>query len=156
MRTRKLIKIIITLLLTVGTMVMIFLFSNQNADESTQISSTFTFALFNIEDAAEFELVETIIRKIAHFSEYFVLGFFLMLHIDAVRDFMGKSLRFGLMVLSALIAFGYAGSDEIHQMFVDGRAAMFTDVLIDTAGAMLGIFVAVKCIKRHLKEVKSE
>ena len=47
------------------------------------------------------------------------------------------------MFISALFCFVYALSDEFHQMFVDGRGASFTDCLIDTGGAMLGILAAL-------------
>ena len=35
-----------------------------------------------------------------------------------------------------------ARSDEFHQLFVPGRGAQVKDVLIDTAGAIVGIFVS--------------
>ena len=47
------------------------------------------------------------------------------------------------MFISALFCFVYALSDEFHQMFVDGRGASFTDCLIDTSGALLGIIAAL-------------
>jgi len=47
------------------------------------------------------------------------------------------------MFLTALFSFGYALTDEFHQMFVDGRGASFTDCLIDTGGALLGILAAL-------------
>ena len=37
----------------------------------------------------------------------------------------------------------YAISDEIHQLFIDGRTARFTDVLIDAAGALGGILLVL-------------
>ena len=35
----------------------------------------------------------------------------------------------------------YAATDEIHQLFVPNREGKFADVIIDTAGALLGIFL---------------
>ena len=40
------------------------------------------------------------------------------------------------------IAALYAATDELHQYFVPGRACMFTDVCIDSFGALLGILFA--------------
>ena len=39
------------------------------------------------------------------------------------------------------IVFGtlYGVSDEVHQLFVPGRGAMVKDVLIDSAGAIVGV-----------------
>ena len=33
----------------------------------------------------------------------------------------------------------YAASDELHQLFVDGRGAQVKDVLIDSAGSIVGV-----------------
>lgn len=47
---------------------------------------------------------------------------------------------------AALVAWGcaalYAATDEFHQLFVPGRAGLFTDVLIDATGAAIGLLVA--------------
>ena len=40
------------------------------------------------------------------------------------------------------IAALYAATDEIHQYFVPGWACMFTDVCIDSVGALLGVLFA--------------
>jgi VanZ family protein len=47
------------------------------------------------------------------------------------------------VVLSAL----YAGSDEIHQLFVPGRTSRLEDVLIDTLAALAGVAVLFAAIK---------
>ena len=39
--------------------------------------------------------------------------------------------------------FLYACSDEIHQYFVPGRACMFRDILLDTAGGTVGILITM-------------
>jgi len=43
--------------------------------------------------------------------------------------------------LAGLICVGYAISDEIHQIFVPGRGPQIKDVLIDSGGAAVGIFI---------------
>ena len=40
----------------------------------------------------------------------------------------------------------YAATDEVHQLFVPGRAALFTDVMIDATGAALGLLLAATII----------
>jgi VanZ family protein len=40
-----------------------------------------------------------------------------------------------LILISILICFLYALSDEIHQSFVPGRACRILDVVIDTSGS---------------------
>jgi len=41
-----------------------------------------------------------------------------------------------------LVAVAYAVSDEFHQAFVPGRGSAVSDVVIDSAGAALGLLVA--------------
>jgi VanZ family protein len=56
-----------------------------------------------------------------------------------------------------------AGFDEYHQTFVDGRTGAVKDVIIDTAGGIVGIlfygtyyYVYRRGYKRGLKENKEE
>lgn len=66
------------------------------------------------------------LRKLAHMAEYGVLAVLL------VRATGRTWLAFGLAVL-------YAGSDEWHQTFVEGRRGSPVDVLVDAAGATIGL-----------------
>jgi VanZ family protein len=71
---------------------------------------------------------DTVLRKGAHMTEYAILGLLLL------RAIGGE--------LPALaLGFGYAITDEIHQHFVRGRHASPVDVIIDTAGVAIGIFL---------------
>lgn len=45
------------------------------------------------------------------------------------------------IVFALPICILYAASDEIHQIFVPGRAAQVKDVFIDSAGASVGILM---------------
>ena len=69
---------------------------------------------------------DLILRKLAHFCEYAVLGALL------VRALTGAA-----PALAAGVA--YAITDEVHQHFVRGRHASPYDVLIDGAGVALGL-----------------
>ena len=46
-------------------------------------------------------------------------------------------------LFAAVFSCIYASSDEIHQLFVPGRAGQVRDVLIDTSGAVAGILLAI-------------
>ncbi len=81
-----------------------------------------------------------LIRKVAHVSEYAVLAWLaqrLFLAFDAAAISPRRIVR------SALLAWGfcvvYAISDEWHQTFVPTRVGTPWDVLIDAAGAALGL-----------------
>lgn len=77
---------------------------------------------------------QNIARKAAHFTIYAVLG---ALCSGALRQ---HNLPPRAQIsLALVVAFLYAVSDEIHQMFVSGRGPLATDVLIDVGGAAVGI-----------------
>lgn len=135
-------------------MTVIFLFSAQNADNSSQTSSLpaeILARLFNpdFEQCSEayknmlLDRCQFIVRKLAHFSVYTVLG---MLTYNAFRGYEKLSLRLNLL-FSALLCLLYAISDEFHQSFVPGRSCQLRDVLIDFSGAVFGIALAVLFIK---------
>jgi VanZ family protein len=69
---------------------------------------------------------DTILRKCAHAAEYAVLAALLLRAI-------------GNVPAAFLLAVAYAASDEFHQTFVRGRHGSPYDVLIDAAGAAIGL-----------------
>lgn len=139
-------KKIVLWILVISWSVMIFCFSSQNADMSDKTSIGLTAniikmadRIFDIRGLETDEDVEEIasfingyIRKVAHFSIYCVLG---ILTISLANCYFNskKSLLYALFY--CLI---YAISDEIHQLFVPGRAWMIMDVVIDFSGSILG------------------
>ncbi len=127
---------------------VIFYLSSQPATESAQLSGGLKNILLSILmhvmpgiESIEIDNLEFFIRKNAHFMAYFILG---VLTLSAlVSSAVRKPAR-----LALLICLLYAVSDEIHQLFVAGRSGQFRDVLIDSAGAVLGVLLAVTVIKR--------
>ena len=71
---------------------------------------------------------DLILRKCAHLAEYAILGALLT---RATRA----------PALAVLVAGLYAVTDEVHQMFVEGRVGAPLDVAIDTVGALVGVLV---------------
>ena len=85
----------------------------------------------------EEQLIEKLnkpLRKCMHASVYFVLGILIFNCLKTFKISGGKT-----VIIPIGIAFLYACTDEFHQLFVDGRTSQFTDVLIDTFGAILGV-----------------
>jgi VanZ family protein len=80
---------------------------------------------------------DTILRKLAHTTEYAVLGALL------VRAVQRPGPAFALGVL-------YAASDEIHQSFVRGRHGSPIDVAIDSVGLAVGILLWLRAGARRL------
>jgi VanZ family protein len=90
--------------------------------------------------ARQIDLLNTIIRKLAHVTEYFIFGILLF------RAFRGGSAEpqalrwaFSSFVVLALLA----ASDEFHQSFSAERTASIVDVTIDSFGGFLAQCVSV-------------
>ncbi len=146
-------------------MILIFFFSAQNGNTSSETSGGFAeflakicypdFASFS--DSKKLSVLSNcqfIVRKAAHFSVYAALGFFCMLPLLPY-----KNLSFAKrLAASILISAVYALSDEFHQYFVPERSCRITDVLIDTCGALTGAFcfsILVYFIKKIKFQKKS-
>ena len=78
-------------------------------------------------------------RKGAHVVEYLILALLALCFLSSYRE-RGRMRRFLYGIVSCF-CIAYAFSDEIHQFFVFGREARFTDVLIDFIGASIGMMV---------------
>lgn len=128
-------------------MALIFSFSNQKDVESSNVSDSFIdrtvvkiYKIFNenITKEKENEIIEKYtypIRKLAHYTLYFILG---ILSFLVVKDY---SINKKLIIYSLLICFLYACSDEFHQLFIIGRSARVLDVIIDTFGSFCSISI---------------
>ena len=46
-----------------------------------------------------------------------------------------------LYLISIILCIIYATSDEIHQLFVPGRACQLRDILIDSIGSITGVYL---------------
>lgn len=129
-------------------MVLIFSFSNQKADDSAKLSdgviektigNIYKMTHKNVEDKKLDEIKEEythITRKTAHFTIYTILGLLVGLLLKEY-NIGNKVILYGI-----LICMCYAISDEIHQIFVSGRSGEIRDVLIDTCGSTIGIFLS--------------
>jgi VanZ family protein len=71
-----------------------------------------------------------VIRKTAHFVEYFILSLLILRAIRAGR----RDTRLRWALAAIIIVAGYASLDEFHQSFVPGRTPAVSDVLLDTTG----------------------
>ena len=85
---------------------------------------------------------EHVIRKLAHFVEYAVLG----LELSALF-FLNRGRSHVSICLSAVCAFLISAADETIQLFAQ-RAAMIKDVLLDCFGAFSGIMLLWLLTKR--------
>lgn len=151
-RNMKIKRIIYTTLLVIW-MIVIFLFSNQDGNNSESTSDKVASNVINVYETVtnqeitkekKFNLIEDtrlLVRKSAHFIIYFILGVLAYLTLTSYQ--IDKPILF-----SILFCFIYACSDEVHQMFLDGRSAQFIDVLIDTSGASIGCLL-IKIFRKY-------
>lgn len=83
------------------------------------------------------------VRKAAHFSEYALLGVFALNAIVQGKRLRGSvEIRWALAIDALAFCALFAGGDEFHQLFVDGRSGQLRDVLIDSCGAAVGVLIA--------------
>ncbi|GFZ34412.1 teicoplanin resistance protein VanZ [Clostridium zeae] len=116
-------------------MIIIFAYSSKNGTESDKQSALviYVFNALGIDlNGMLGDLATFIVRKSAHFTEYLIL---FLLAYNVFRNYLNKK---SAIVFGILLTFGYACTDEIHQLFVPGRTGKFRDVLIDTSGAIFG------------------
>ena len=135
------------LLLLVLQMTLIFTMSSFGSDSSNAQSNQIIHVLHqvfpNLSNDHSFFGVSNlvfIVRKAAHFTEYAILGllFFLVYRAYFVKLSDVKFSDAKLLLFALCSSFLYACTDELHQLFVSGRSGQFTDVLIDTLGALFG------------------
>jgi len=123
----------INIFLVIIWMLIIFLFSSFNATESSDQSGVIVKFIANLFNINNIELLSLIIRKLAHFTEYLILG---LLVINMMKDY-----HYSYLIISIIICIIYAISDEMHQLFVPGRSCQLTDILIDSLGSIMGIYL---------------
>lgn len=83
-------------------------------------------------------MAEHTIRKMAHFLEFTMEGFLLMLCLRVYTSHFVRHMSWPL-----LIGMGTALMDETIQLFIPNRTSLVTDVWIDMMGVVAGLLVAL-------------
>ena len=157
-------KRIIYIALTLIWMIVIFIMSSMNTNESNGKSQeTIKKSVQKTSEISddigitnskptEKQLNETVnnlnfpLRKCAHATEYAVLA---ILIICTLSTFWDKNRYTAKNIIIAIgICFVYSLTDEYHQSFVFGRTSQFSDCLIDTLGSAI-----ICCIYALIKKV---
>lgn len=84
------------------------------------------------------KIINAPLRKAAHATVYFVLAIILLV---LSRVVFGSEKYLLSCAIAILLCFIFAMTDEYHQTFVDGRTGQFSDVLVDTVGACVGMLL---------------
>jgi len=110
-----------------------------NAGNTSRIIGPLVLWLFPNTTPETLATIHLIVRKLAHFSEYAILG------VLAARAFRASPRWF---LISAVLVVVYALLDEYHQSFVPSRTASVFDSFIDMAGGISAlIFISRKRTK---------
>ena len=136
----------INLTLLILWMIFIFIMSSFNSNDSSSQSGFIVSILNYIFKIDNLELLSFIIRKLAHITEYLILG---ILMINCLKDYRIKN----LFIVSILLCILYSCTDEIHQLFVSGRCGSVIDVMIDSFGIILSISI-YKLIKNKVYRIE--
>ena len=145
---------------------LIFCLSAQNADDSSELSGGVIYffcrlivsGFTTLGEAAREAMISSLqfwTRKTAHFCVYMVLGALTLQIYLAAKKPQRRPAKYaaawGLCVF-------YSVTDEIHQIFVPGRAGQLRDVCIDSAGAAAGLLASalVILLVRRIKAMKSK
>ena len=138
-------KKIISFIVLILWMIVIFSFSSADANKSTGTSDKLITTMIEIKDKItnnetpnnEKEIIvknsSFYIRKIAHITEYLILGF-LMFNLLKQYSVTNIYYAIGLSIL-------YSCTDEFHQLFISGRSGSIRDVLIDSIGILIGTYL---------------
>lgn len=147
--------------LVIMWMAVIFFFSHQVGEDSGGLSDSIVNWLYSLGIHISSETLSFLVRKAAHMSEYAVLAILLFV---ALRGSHGQRLieprnsqepreshrlekraedrGYQALISAFAISVIYAATDEFHQLFIPGRTGTPKDVLIDSAGAAIGLALA--------------
>lgn len=118
--------------LTLVWIVVIFSFSIQSGSISSLQSGFITHYIFNflssINIQIDIKLLSLIIRKLAHFTEFFILGSLIK---QSSLDLKRNDILLFIFIVPLL--------DEFIQSFIPGRAMSLIDMGIDSLGISIGI-----------------
>jgi len=112
-----------------------------NASNTSRIIGPLVLWLFPETNTETLATIHFITRKIAHFTEYAILGF---LAARAFRTSPRPAISRRWFLISAALIIVYALIDEYHQSFVPSRTASVFDSFIDMAGGLTALIVLRK------------
>ncbi len=141
------VKSVLYLVITILIVSFIFYNSMQNGESSSNASTAVLNLINDLINSIgiNFQFSGYFIRKLAHFVEFFSLGFFLMLMFEA---FTGKI--FSIIGFPMFFTIFVPVIDEYIQIYSPGRTSSIKDVLLDFSGAIIGIIVI--CIYLTIKK----
>ena len=110
----------------------------QNGGSSDGFSLLFAETFASIANELGFHgniwILNRIVRKLAHLTEFTILG-------GVLYVVLRRYIEYGTVVKTIVVGIVIASLDEFIQLFSLGRSSQLSDVLIDTVGIIIGISV---------------
>lgn len=134
----KNLKKVLYILATLLVLIFIFYNSMQDGKDSANTSTAVLNYINNFMKSINinFRLSGHIVRKTAHFVEFFVFGIFIMLTLDSFKEKSYASFGYPLFFCIFVPTI-----DEYIQTFSNGRGSSVKDVLLDFLGAITGVII---------------
>lgn len=135
-------------LLVIGWLSLIFALSHMPGTRSGATSQWLVDLLYQLgidPDKLPTKTLSFIVRKSAHFTEYFLLAIF---SYPLFRHYPTTRRRAWLWCWLACVF--YAASDEWHQSFIPDRTSQAFDVMVDAVGAALGGWLSHRNVSKSL------
>ncbi|SCI49590.1 VanZ family protein [Romboutsia sp. 1001713B170207_170306_H8] len=141
-------KITIRVLAIIFWMGFIFYLSNQPATVSASQSGSFRKMIIEMpilgvitKPILTSSIGEFFIRKSAHMFLYFVLAILTYSLVYNGIYHRNSQKILNSMIISLIVVFLYACTDEFHQLFIPGRSGEFRDIMVDTLGGIIGLIL---------------
>ena len=150
-------KLIISIIIVILWLLVIFVFSSMNENTSHIQSQKVVQKIYTNKQTVENNKIikknkyHQKIRKIAHVTEFAILNIFFINLIYQLKE----KFKLKYLIISIILTFIYACTDEIHQIFVQGRTSSFIDVLIDTTGAITTSLIIYIIYKINFHKTKT-
>ncbi len=142
--------------LCVVWIVVIFMFSRQDGAQSHGVSQSVARFIGGImypgfgswpasEQLEWLESFDTLLRKLAHFAEYTLLGVLGFLSVSGIANAKRRKKAMSRVMCGLLTFYPcvlIAAVDEMIQIFSENRGASAADIVLDCVGALAGILLA--------------
>lgn len=121
-------------------LIVFFIWDNsmQNGGSSDGFSLLFAETFASIANELGFHgniwILNRIVRKLAHLTEFTILG-------GVLYTILRRYITYGTVIKTIGLGMLIACHDEFIQLFSPGRSSQISDVLIDTVGVIIGILL---------------
>jgi len=109
------------------------------------MAAIFAFSSIPSVEMPNFGVLDFLVKKGAHALGY---GLLALAYLWGLKG-KGGEIESRHLYIAWVLATMYSATDEFHQSFVPGRHPAITDVMIDSLGAILALFLVNKFYKQN-------